>query len=165
MLQKAERIAVISGILLTALIFRWEIREHRETHAEKVAYEISIVRSKPGESSYGLQLTVVNIGNTPVYLKAPKLHLGVGPQDRDPILFYPCSAEKNPLQPGDSISYRLPKLTPNLLIAICQQPEGLVWISIESQRKVLLRIEGTELRGYLIRLVMTAELYTLVEPF
>jgi hypothetical protein len=165
MLQKAVNIAAILGLLLAALSFGWNIRAHRETHAEKVTYKISIVRSRPGEASYALQLTVVNAGNTPVYLKAPKLYLGIERQDLDPILFYPCSAEKVPLQPGDSRSYQLPKLTSNLLIAASQQPKGRVWISIESQRKVLLRIEGAELRNYLIQLVIMAERHTLPEPF
>ncbi len=154
MLQKAVNIAAILGLLLAVLSFGWKIRAHRGTHVEKVSGELSIICSRQGEASHVLQLTVVNIGNVPVYLKDPKLYLAIERQNLVPISFYPCSTKKLPLEPGDSINYELPELKADLLIVVSQLPDGRVWIQIESQRKTLLRLKGAELKIFLIQMVI-----------
>ena len=60
---------------------------------------------------------------------------------------------KGPLEPGDGRKYVLPAILPQMLSKADDQPKDKLWVSVKSQKKEVLRLQGDGLKAYLAKIV------------
>ena len=152
-------ITSVIAIILASISLGWQIWTHHKTHTERIKGKLSItvITLRPGENSPALQLEICNDGHIPVYIKSVGLNWGdeggkVGDTSFE-LLFKAWPPIKGPIQPGDGRNYVLPAIIPQMLSKANDQPKEKVWVSITSQKKEVLRLQGDDLKAYLDKIV------------
>lgn len=153
------KLAAVLGFILAFISLVWQILTHRKTHEEQIKGKLSItvITIRPGENVPALHLEICNDGSIPVYIKSVGLCWGnEGNKIGDTIfelLFKGWPPIKGSIQPGDGRNYMLPAIAPQLLSKANDQPEDKVWVSIKSQKKEVLRLQGDDLKAYLAKMM------------
>lgn len=148
-----------AGFILACISLGWQILTYYKTHQERIRGNLAItaVPISQGKNVPALQLDVWNNGQIPVYIKSVALTWGdEGPKLGNTLFafeFKEYPPKKGPLQPGDGMKYVLPCLNQNLLSKASAQPAGKVWVSVKSQKKEVLRLQGDDLKIYLLKIV------------
>jgi len=148
-------IVAILALFLACLSLAWQIWTYYKTRDERIRGHLSItvVQIYHGKNAPALQLDLWNDGQIPVYIKSVALTW----VDEEPKLgnvstaleFEEYPAKKPPLQPGDGTKYVLACVIPNMLSKPSEQPADKVWVSVRSQKKVVLEVRGDDLKAYL----------------
>jgi hypothetical protein len=147
------------GFILACISLGWQVWTYHRSHKEDIRGTLSIGGKvlEPGNIVIGLFLDIWNNGKVPVYIKSVALTWGdEGPKIGNTLFafeFKEYPPQKGPLQPGDGMKYVLPCLNQNLLSKASEQPAGKVWVSVKSQTKEVLRLQGDDLKVYLAKLI------------
>jgi len=151
-------IIAVAGFILALTSLLWQIYTYHATHKENIRGKLSLnaVPGKSGKVAVLLWLRLWNNGNVPVYIKSAALCWGdEGPKLGNTVsslLFHQTGPKKNPLEPGDGISYYLHPGSKPLLSVAAKMGLDKLWVSVESQRGEVLRLEGDDLKEYLSKI-------------
>ena len=147
------------GFILACISLGWQILSYHKTHAERIKGKLSItvITIRHGENVPALQLEIYNDGSVSVYIKSVGLNWGdeggkIGDTSFE-LLFKAWPPIKGPIEPGDGRNYVLPAILPQMLSKANEQSKDKVWVSIKSQKKEVLRLQGDDLKAYLAKMV------------
>ncbi len=151
-------IIAVTGLIIAGISLLWQIWTYCKKHEERVkgSLSITVVQIEPRENVTALQLEIYNDGQVPVYIKSVALTWGdEGPELGNTTFalnFKEYPPKRSPLQPGEGTKYVLPSIFPQMLSKASNQPKDKVRVSVTSERKEVLKLQGDDLKAYLAKL-------------
>ena len=152
-------IIAVTGLTIASISLFWQIWTYCKTHEELVkgSLSITVVPRVPRENVLALQVEIYNDGQVPVYIKSVALTWGdEGPElgnATSELMFIEHPPKRYPLQPGEGSKYVLPSMFPQILSKASKHPKDKVWVSVKSEKKEILKLQGDDLKKYLDKLL------------
>ena len=153
------------GLIIAVISVGWQILAHRQSKIEEA--KASLSWESNAQDSY-LCVTVLNTGTPQLYIKRVELILRHRQQvstnakktfqPEISVQFLPRDMENGPMQTGEERVYlALLRPTKNLYLANGADSIESLWISVNTPKGEVCRIQRSQVVPFLQRLVATAE--------